>query len=105
MTLDGVRAYSALLGGLICAVPNAYFSLRAFRYRGARATGRIVGDFYVGETVKLSLAAAGFALSFMLVDPLSPAALFAGYLLVYLTGLAVLMRSTFAGKRQPDRRS
>ncbi|MBT13878.1 MAG: F0F1 ATP synthase assembly protein I, partial [Oceanospirillaceae bacterium] len=32
-----LAAKSALLGGLTCALPNAYFIWRAFRYSGARS--------------------------------------------------------------------
>ena len=30
--------YSALLGGLIALIPNAFFAYKAFRYFGARST-------------------------------------------------------------------
>ncbi|MFM1895686.1 MAG: hypothetical protein RLZZ385_760 [Pseudomonadota bacterium] len=100
MLLGWTSAYSVLLGGLICAVPNAYFSVRAFRHRGAGSAGRIVRDFYVGEAIKLLLAAAGFALTFVYVKPLNAALLFAAYGIVFLSGLAVLILSTTAGKQK-----
>jgi ATP synthase protein I len=47
-------ALSALLGGVSCAVPNAWFAWRiqvsAQRPGGARAT-----DFFIGEAVKVML--------------------------------------------------
>ena len=85
--LGWICAYSLLLGGLICAVPNAYFTVKAFRYRGARAAQKIVRAFYLGEAVKILLMSAGFALTFVYVEPLSSGALFAGFILIYLTGL------------------
>jgi ATP synthase protein I len=91
VTRDLIVAYSLLLGGLICAVPNAYFTLRAFRYRGASATQQIVRDFYVGEGIKLLLIGSGFALVFSSVDPLNALALFAGFVLVFVVGLAALI--------------
>ena len=93
-TLGWISAYSLLLGGMICAVPNAYFSFKAFRYRGARAAQKIVRAFYLGEAVKILLMGAGFALSFIYVEPLSSRALFAGFITVYLVGLMATMRVT-----------
>ena len=91
-TLGWTSAYSLLLGGLICAVPNAYFSMKAFRYRGARAAQKIVRAFYVGEAVKISLICAGFALTFVYVEPLSSRALFSGFIAIYLTGIVATRR-------------
>ena len=93
-TLGWISAYSLLLGGMICTVPNAYFSFKAFRYRGARAAQKIVRAFYLGEAVKILLMGAGFALSFIYVEPLSSRALFAGFITVYLVGLMATMRVT-----------
>ena len=93
-TLGLISAYSLLLGGMICTVPNAYFSFKAFRYRGARAAQKIVRAFYLGEAVKILLMGAGFALSFIYVEPLSSRALFAGFITVYLVGLMATMRVT-----------
>lgn len=86
-----VVAYSLLSGGLICAIPNAYFSVKAFRYRGARAAKKIVRAFYVGEGIKILLTCAGFALAFVFLEPLSTPALFSGFIIVYLTGLTALI--------------
>ena len=93
-TLGWISAYSLLLGGMICAVPNAYFSFKAFRYRGARAAQKIVRAFYLGEAIKILLMGAGFALAFIYVEPLSSRALFAGFIVVYLVGLLATVRVT-----------
>ena len=90
--LGWISAYSLLLGGLICAIPNGYFATKAFQYRGARAAQKIVQAFYVGEAIKILLMCAGFALSFKYVSPLDIWALFAGFLLVYLVGLWALIK-------------
>lgn len=92
MLLNTVSAYSLLIGGLISAVPNAYFARKAFRYRGARATQQIVRSMYIGEAIKLLLTGAGFALSFFYIEPLDAAALFSGFVLVYVTGVLVFVR-------------
>ncbi|WP_087109725.1 F0F1 ATP synthase subunit I [Parendozoicomonas haliclonae] len=75
-------ATSALLGGLICLVPNAYLVFRAFSHSGARAAQKIVQEFYRGEAGKFVLTCCGFALVFALVRPLDAVALFGAFVLV-----------------------
>lgn len=78
-----VPAYSVALGAAVYIVPNAYFTLYAFRYRfnGAddNAARWITRSFNRGEFSKLALAAAGFALVFRFVSPLHIPALFTGF--------------------------
>lgn len=81
-----VTALSVLIGGALCALPNAYFGLRAFRESGARAANRVVENFYRGETGKFVLTLVGFAAVFAAVRPLNPAALFISY------GLCVIVQ-------------
>lgn len=86
-----VAGYSGLLGGLIALLANVYFAFKAFRYYGARSARAIVQSFWAGEMGKQILAAALFALVFVGVKPLEPAALFAGYLLVLGAGASALL--------------
>ena len=94
---DQTAGFSALLGGLLCLVPHAYFTVCAFRYTGARAAEQVVRDFYRGETGKYALTLAGFALVFALVRPLNVAALFGVYggalLLQWLTSARAIEHS------------
>ncbi|MBU2040208.1 MAG: ATP F0F1 synthase subunit I [Thalassobium sp.] len=83
-----VAAKSALLGGLTCALPNAYFVWRAFRYSGARSSVQIVQSFYQGESWKFVLTALSFAVIFQRVEPLNVLALFAAFITVQLGHLA-----------------
>ncbi|MBX9705031.1 MAG: ATP synthase subunit I [Gammaproteobacteria bacterium] len=53
-----VTGYSALLGGLVVILPSYLFLLFAFRFSGARAAGKMLGAFYLGELVKLVTMAA-----------------------------------------------
>jgi len=99
--LNTVSAYSLLVGGLISAVPNAYFATKAFRYRGARATQKIVRAMFTGEAVKLLLTGAGFGLSFLYIEPLDAAALFSGFVLVYVTGVLVFVRISQPNRTNP----
>ena len=79
-----VAAYSALLGGLIALLANAYFAYQAFRYFGARSAKAIVQSIWAGAMGKWIIASVLFALTFVGVQPLAPMALFIGYLLALL---------------------
>ncbi|MFC3679384.1 ATP synthase subunit I [Bacterioplanoides pacificum] len=83
-----VAAGSALLGGLTCAVPNAYFLWRAFRYSGARSADKVVQSIYQGEAWKFLLTALCFAVIFVRVEPLNVPALFIAFMTVQLGHLA-----------------
>ena len=90
--LSGVTAALSLgLGGLICSVANAVFTLKAFRYRGASATSKIVKEFSLGEVLKILLSAAGFALAFIYVPAAKPLLVFLGYIGIYLVGLGITL--------------
>ncbi len=80
LAIDKVFAYSVLSGGLIAIVPHGYFTLLAFRWRGARSAQAIARSSYVGEAGKFLLSAAGFALVFAVVRPIDGPAVFVGYL-------------------------
>lgn len=95
VTLGLVFAGSVLLGGLISIIPNAYFAHKVFRHTGARAMETVVRNAYLGEFVKLALTGAGFGLAFVLVEPLHVPGLFAGFVLVHVTGIAALVTSQY----------
>ena len=80
LAFDIVLAYSVLSGGLIAIVPQAYFALLAFRWRGARSARAIARSSYVGQLGKYVLSIAGFALVFAVLRPLNGPAVFVGYL-------------------------
>ena len=83
-----VAGYSALLGSLTCVIPNAFLVLRLVAPRrdpGARA---LIRAAYFGELGKLGLTVLMFSAVFVLVRPLSPAALFAGFIAAQLVTFA-----------------
>ncbi|MDI1351647.1 MAG: ATP synthase subunit I, partial [bacterium] len=53
---DKNAALSALLGGLVCIIPNAFFAHKVFKYQGARAAKQIVNSFYAGEALKIFIS-------------------------------------------------
>ncbi len=89
-----VAGYSALLGSLTAAIPNAFLALRLLVPRKDPGAQALVGAAWIGEIGKLALTVLFFTLVFTLVRPLSAAALFAGFIvtqLVVFSGL--LMRN------------
>jgi ATP synthase protein I len=74
-----VYVISITLGAAIYILANLYFTLYAFRYRGASATVWIAQSFSWGESGKFALTAVGFALVFRFVEPLHEPTLFAGF--------------------------
>ena len=77
-------ALSSVLGGLVCVVPNAYFAKKFFRHSGAHKAQQIVRSFYLGETVKILLTIALFAVFFKYIA-IVPLVFFASFIVVQLS--------------------
>jgi ATP synthase protein I len=73
-------AVSPLLGSLIAIIPNLYFAYKIFLARHLEAQS-IVNAFYAGETVKLILTAALFAIVLQ-ISAVNFMTLLAGYIAV-----------------------
>ncbi len=92
---DTVYAQSALSGGLVAIVPQAWFASMAFRRRGARSARAIARSSYAGEVGKFLLSVAGFAVVFAMVRPIDGLTVFAAYLAmlaIQITGSWLLLR-------------
>nr|WP_298411488.1 ATP synthase subunit I [uncultured Halomonas sp.] len=81
----GPAAVSALLGGLVCLLPNAYFAWRAFHYQRARFVRDVVKNFYRAEVGKFGLTVALFMLVFVTVPPSNPVFFFGAYVATLFT--------------------
>ncbi len=79
-----VVAYSSLIGGLIATLTNAWFAIKIFRVKPTVAAKTLQATFYVGEMYKIILTGSMFLMAFVLVEPLSAAALLLTYLLIHL---------------------
>ena len=79
---DKLLALSALVGGLIQVIPQAWFSRQAFKYAGARQMDLVVRSMYRGELGKVLLTAAMFAAAFTLNKQWNYIALFSAFLLM-----------------------
>ncbi len=101
-TYGRVAGYSALLGSLICVIPNAFLALRLAvprRDPGARA---LIRAAYIGEAGKLALTVLMFGIVFVAVRPLAAAPLFAGFIAAQLVTFAgFLMRD--AGQQEQEK--
>lgn len=86
-----VAGYSALLGSLTCAIPNAFLALRLAAPRWDPGAKELVRAAYIGEFGKLAITVAMFASVFALVRPLAVAALFAGFIAAQLMTFAGLL--------------
>jgi len=75
-----VAAYSALLGGMTCVIPNAFLALRLAVPRRDPGAGALVNAAYIGELGKLALTVIMFVMAFTLVKPLAAMPLFVGFI-------------------------
>lgn len=77
-----VEAYSALLGGLACVIPNAFLALRLFLAK--RDAREVLLAAWIGEIGKFALTVIIFIVIFSLVRPIAPLPLFAGFIIAQL---------------------
>lgn len=83
--------WSALLGGVCCAVPNALFAFRMFAGT-QRPGGATPVTFFVGEFVKIFLTIAGMAAVVWLYRELNWLAFLVGVIAVLKSYLLLLFR-------------
>ncbi|TCB65008.1 ATP synthase subunit I [Acinetobacter sp. ANC 4178] len=79
---DTTAALSAALGAGVCWLASCYFSWQSFRAAGARASKQVLANMYRGMMGKFTIVIVGFILILSNVQPLSPGALFCGFILV-----------------------
>lgn len=80
LLFDAVAAYSALLGGAICVIPNVYLALRMLAVVPSGQPDRMWRATWFGEIGKLVITAALFTMVFVAVKPLSAGGLLAGFI-------------------------
>ncbi len=81
---------SALLGGLCCAIPNAFFALRLLS--SARKPGGSPMNFFVGEFIKIALTIALLSAVVMFYPGLNWLAFIAAFIVVLKSYLILLFR-------------
>jgi ATP synthase protein I len=83
--------YSALLGGLLYLLPNAYFAWRVLKQQNLTPRG-VLADMYIGEIWKMAISIILFAMVFILVQTVSPFPLFLTYILLQILNWYLQMK-------------
>ena len=102
---ERVSAYSVLLGGLTCVIPNAFLALRLVVPRRDPGASGLVRAAYIGEIGKVALTVLMFSLVFTLVRPLAAMPLFIGFIaaqLVTFSGFLMRDRELTEDKRKTN---
>ena len=97
--LDVVVAYSALTGGLIASLASAWFAYKVFRVSPDSAAQTMLASAYMGEIYKIILTGALFICAFVLIKPVSAAALLITYFVIHMTPAMVSAFSVNADHR------
>jgi ATP synthase protein I len=79
-----LAAVSALLGGAIAVVPNAFLAARLLKPQAGTSAEAMLKAAWIGEVGKVALTALLFAAVFVAVRPLSAAGLFSGFVAAQL---------------------
>ncbi len=87
ISIGRIAAYSAVLGGLACLLPNLLFARFAFRYSAADSVGLVMRWFYIGEAIKIIVTILIFALSLLWVKELNFAAMFITYIVALMLNI------------------
>ncbi len=99
--IDFKIAMAWVVGALLYILPQTYFAIRAFRYRGAAQMQHVYLSTNQGLMGKWLLFATGLALVFRFWPEVSLPALFIGYLLAQIGGLisyTILINRPLGGK-------
>ena len=84
--LDSAAMLSALTGCLAALVPKTYFDMRMLRATEDNDAAQWLGYAYRSEIGKWVIMGAIFALAFTLDHPWDPVVLFAGFILIQVSG-------------------
>jgi ATP synthase protein I len=82
---DLVTACSALAGGMISVLANAFFAIRLFSNAGSWQKDHIAASVYRGLIGKFLLTMVMFIMAVVLLKPLNMAVLFAAFLWIQIS--------------------
>ncbi|WP_162883983.1 ATP synthase subunit I [Chromatocurvus halotolerans] len=95
---DRTSAVSFAAGAAVSILPQAWFAVLVFGFRQRRSLLRAARGAYAAHAGKFLLSAAGFALVFALLRPVSAPAVFAGFGIMWTlqtVGSARLLRAGY----------
>lgn len=81
--IDSLIASSILVGGLIQIGPQAWFARQAYKHTGSSQIGKVVRAMYLGETGKITLTAALFVATFVLLRQLNFLTVFGAFIVMF----------------------
>ena len=87
----GTAGFSTLLGGAAAVVPNAFLAARVLKPSGDVSAGAMMRAAWLGEIGKILLTVLAFGVIFGVVRPISPPAVFAGYIAAQLVVFGALL--------------
>ena len=86
---------AAIMAFVIFWLPNKIFSLRVFRWVGAKYAKQVARSFYLAESSKYGLTLLLFALSFKMLQPINAAwllSLYFGFFVVHQIALFAVLQ-------------
>ena len=84
-------AVSTLLGGAAAVVPNGFLAARLLEPNRDVSAGAMMRAAWLGEIGKILLTVLAFGVIFGFVRPISPAAVFAGFIAAQLVVFGALL--------------
>ena len=90
-SFGGVAAASTLLGGAAAVVPNAFLAARVLKPNRDVSAGAMMRAAWLGEIGKILLTVVAFGVIFGYVRPISPPAVFAGFIAAQLVVFGALL--------------
>jgi ATP synthase protein I len=96
---------SALLGGMVAVVPNAFLAARLLKPSRDQSARAMMGAAWLGEAGKLLLTAVLFGVIFGFVRPIEPLAVFAGFIAAQLVVFGALLVGGGIGPTEPMTKS
>lgn len=84
-----LAAVSALLGGAVAVVPNAFLAARLLKPGAGASAEAMLRAAWIGELGKLALTVLLFAAVFLTVRPISAVGLFSGFVAAQMVIFAV----------------
>lgn len=101
---DWPAAYSALVGGMIATLANAWFTAKVFTRRHTDQPVALLRAMYSGELYKILLTGALFVVAFVLIRPINAVTLLITYFVVHITpALLGLIRANKTGDNIEER--
>jgi ATP synthase protein I len=95
-----VAGISALLGGAVAVVPNAFLAARLLAPSRDQSAGAMLRAAWLGEFGKVLLAALLFSVIFRFVRPIEPLAVFATFIAAQLVVHGALLLGGGGGARE-----